>query len=198
MFILLQTDDCKKVHNLSESIPESTNVTIDTIKGFFNTYLLHKYIVDYMANLGAKGLVNKNWVHQANAVNLSSELLQLQNALNFSIQNLALLVSENVHCFYNYCITLQLNSTCDACVSDCFESMTANATLINAINECVNPVYYVIHTIAQHSEELFKTVNNLQLTIDQSQNDNSVITVTTNTANLNDLCLCSNPPQRAQ
>ena len=77
------------------SIPESTSVSIDTIRGFFNAYLLHKYCIDYIVSLNAAKLVDNNWVYQTNAESLYENLLKLQDALNFNIQKLHLLVSAH-------------------------------------------------------------------------------------------------------
>ena len=75
------------------TIPESTNISTNTIRGFFNAYLLHKYFVDYIIILNASKLVDKNWVYQTIAKDFYGKLLQLQNALNFNIHKLHRLVS---------------------------------------------------------------------------------------------------------
>ena len=77
------------------SIPENTVVSIDTIRGFFNAYLLHKYYVDYIVNLNETGLVRNNWVEQAKVKRVYKNLVKLQVALNFNIQKLHLLVSTD-------------------------------------------------------------------------------------------------------
>lgn len=78
------------------SIPENTLVSIDTIRGFFNAYLLHKYFVDYIVNLNAAKLVENNWVQQTNVNSVYENLLKLQVVLNFNIQKLHLLVSTHI------------------------------------------------------------------------------------------------------
>ena len=77
-------------------IPKHTNVSVDTIRGFFNAYLSHKYLIDYLAEFDAVELLNKNWVYYSQTLKVHSELKQLQDALNFNVKNLAQLVSQIV------------------------------------------------------------------------------------------------------
>ena len=178
------------------SIPENTLVSIDTIRGFFNAYLLHKYFVDYVVNLEAATLVKNNWVQQINAKSVYENLLKLQVALNFNIQKLHLLVStQYVLLAIAWLIKIflsQLNTTCDACTSNSTNSDIVNATLINAIQTCKGPIYEVINTIASHSEKLFITVNTLNSAFSEPENDNSV-TATNMNHDINDLYLCNIP-----
>ena len=180
------------------SIPESTSVSIDTIRGFFNAYLLHKYFVDFIVNLNAAELVDYNWVYQTNVENLYENLLKLQDALNFNIQKLHLLVSAHsmaIAWLFKYMLILlsQLNTTCDACTSNSTNSAIVNATLIDAMEKCKSPIYEVINTIANHSEKLFITVNTWQDAISVSMNDNSVTSVTNINQDINDVYLCNIP-----
>ena len=87
------------------SIPNNTKVSIDTIRGFFNAYLLHKYFVDYIVNLNAATLVKNNWVYQTNVNTLYENLQKLQDALNFNIQKLHLLVSTHNN-IASYCMAI--------------------------------------------------------------------------------------------
>jgi len=76
------------------SIPTHTDVSIDTIRGYFNAYLSHKFLIDHLVNMKAVGLVNMEWVDQSKAPYLHDKLIQLQNALNFNVKNLAQLVRD--------------------------------------------------------------------------------------------------------
>lgn len=58
------------------------------------------------------------------------------------------------------------------------------------MKECISPVYNVIRIIARHSENLFKTVTELQKVATESGNDVLVITDTTD-IDYNS-CLCNN------
>ena len=74
------------------SIPKRTDVTVDIIRGFYNAYLSHKYLIDYLVNLGASELVIRNWVPHSRAIKIRNKLEQLQNVLNFNVKKLAQLV----------------------------------------------------------------------------------------------------------
>ena len=195
----LQIDDCGETYDSFVSIPKSTNASsIDTIRGFFNAYLLHKHFIDYVVNLNINELVSKHWIYQANSHKLYGMILLLQSALNFNIQKLDLLVSYSIQhiarYFIEYYISLQLNTTCGACVSDCPKLTTQNAVIINAIEKCTSPLYSVIDTIASHSEKLFKTIKNLKHTVSNSEEDSHV--VTNNVAqDVKDMCFCNAPSQ---
>ena len=78
------------------SIPKHTDVTVDTIRGFYNTYLSHKYLIDHLVKLGAVKLVIKNWVYQSRAIKLHNKLVELQNVLNYNVKKLAQLVRQHV------------------------------------------------------------------------------------------------------
>ena len=93
MYDIYQINDCEETYSSLVTIPESTNVSTNTIRGFFNAYLLHKYFVDYIVILNVSKLVDKNWVYQTIANDFYGKLLQLQNALNFNIHKLNQLVS---------------------------------------------------------------------------------------------------------
>ena len=93
MYDIYQINDCEETYSSLVTIPESTNVSADTIRGFFNAYLLHKYFVDYIVILNVSKLVDKNWVYQTIANDFYGKLLQLQKALNFHIHKLDQLVS---------------------------------------------------------------------------------------------------------
>ena len=76
------------------SIPKHTDVSVDTIRGFFNAYLSHKYFIDHLVELGAVKLLIKNWVYQSKAIKVHKTLIQLQDALNFNVKSLAQLVRQ--------------------------------------------------------------------------------------------------------
>ena len=73
-------------------IPEHTNVSVDTIRGFFNAYLSHKYVIDYLVDLNATTLADKYWAYSSKALDLHKQLKKLQSVLNFNVKNLAQLV----------------------------------------------------------------------------------------------------------
>ena len=57
------------------------------------------------------------------------------------------------------------------------------------MKKCHSPVYNVVHTIAQHSKQLLKTIRNLRDMVIESDNDGFV---TTETADDDyDSCLCN-------
>ena len=78
------------------SIPRHTDVTVDTIRGFFNTYLSHKYLIDYLVKLGAGELVIRNWVPHSRAIKIHNKLVQLQDVLTFNVKKLAQLVRRTI------------------------------------------------------------------------------------------------------
>ena len=85
---------------------------------------------------------------------------------------------------------LQLNATCNACTDNCLQSAVLNNTLINAMEECISPVYYVVDTIASHSNKLFRIVKNLQNAVNESKNDDVIVSPPAN-VEVDDLCLCN-------
>lgn len=177
------------------SIPEKTGASVETIRGFFRAYLSHKYYVDHLINLNASKLIERNWLYQEKVVNhnVYEKLLQLQNVLNFHVQNLFLLV-RIILTFDQYVIniSLQLNNTCNACMGNCPQSSIVNTTrIINTMEDCGSPVYNVIDIIAKHSKKLFKIVENLKdVAVNELKNDDSIIT---DVSNINyGSCLCNN------
>lgn len=197
-FVFFQIDDCEDDYNSFVSIPVSTNVSVDTVRSFFNAYLLHKYFVDYIVNLNTTKLVSKNWVYQTNSTQLYEKLMQLQDALNYNIQKLDLLVRnlQPVARYINDYFSLQLNTTCNACISNCSQVTTLNITLINTMEKCISPVYHVISAIAIHSERLLKTIKDLQNVVNNSENGGDD-TVTNNVVqDVKDMCFCNAPPPK--
>ena len=57
------------------------------------------------------------------------------------------------------------------------------------MKECNDPVYNVVHTIADHSKQLLKAIRNLRDMIIESENDGFIITEETNDDY--DSCLCN-------
>jgi len=94
-FYVFQYSDCKEDYNSLVQIPKSNDVSVGTIKGFFNAYLLHKYVVDYMVTFSDAEFVAKNWIYQINSTNFNKKLLKLQDVLNSNIQKLAQLVRNH-------------------------------------------------------------------------------------------------------
>ena len=78
------------------SIPKHTDVTADTIRGFFNAYLSHKYLIDRLVKLGAGELVIRNWANQAQVLKFRNKLVQLQDVLNYNVKKLAQLVRQKL------------------------------------------------------------------------------------------------------
>lgn len=76
------------------TVPRHPNVSIDTIRRFFNAYLSHKYVIDYLAELGADKLVAKYWVSSTKARNVHEQLVKLQDVLNYNVINIAHLVRQ--------------------------------------------------------------------------------------------------------
>ena len=74
---------------------------------------------------------------------------------------------------------------------------TQNATIIKAIEKCISPLYSMIDTIASHSEKLFKTIKNLQHIVNNSEDNNDI--VTNNVAqDVKDMCFCNAPSQETK
>ena len=73
--------------------------------------------------------------------------------------------------------------------NNCSQSSTIKTTVVNAMKSCSSPVYNVIHTIAEHSQELFRIVKNLQNTTNESGSNGFVIR---DPVSINyDTCLCN-------
>ena len=87
---------------------------------------------------------------------------------------------------------MQLNVTCDACTRNCTQSATVKANLIDTMDnmEFCSPTYYVLYTIAHHSNKLSDTVKNLKHVVSESRNDNAVLLPTADDE-VDDLCWCS-------
>ena len=76
------------------TVPQSVNPSVDTIRGYFNAYLMHKIYVEYLVvNLTAKGLIHKEWVQPSTANKVYRNLAVLLSVLNYNVKNLAQLVS---------------------------------------------------------------------------------------------------------
>lgn len=74
--------------------PKLTDISIDTIRGFFNAYLSHKFFIDYLVNLNVTGLLIEHWVNQPKATVAYKNLVKLQDVLNFNVKKLAQLVRQ--------------------------------------------------------------------------------------------------------
>ena len=89
---VLQIRDCKSTYNSLVSIPNTNDTSLDTIRGLFKAYFVHKQFVDYMIELNATELVEKNWINQRGANHTFKKLLRFQDSLNFNTKSLFLLV----------------------------------------------------------------------------------------------------------
>ena len=76
------------------TVPSTDDVPLDTFRSFFKAYISHKQFVDYMINLTATNLVDKNWIFQSKANETYKKLLQLQDTLDFNVKKLFLLVRQ--------------------------------------------------------------------------------------------------------
>ena len=77
------------------NIPESTNASVDAIRGYFNAYLMHKMFVDYLVNnLGAGELMEREWMERKTAGSVNRNLKHLLRVLKHNVKNLAQLVSS--------------------------------------------------------------------------------------------------------
>ena len=75
-------------------VPQSVNPSVDTIRGYFNAYLMHKIYVEYLVvNLTALELFQKGWVQPSTASKVYNNLKVLLTVLNHNVKNLAQLVS---------------------------------------------------------------------------------------------------------
>ena len=75
-------------------VPQSVNPSVDTIRGYFNAYLMHKRYVEYLVvNLTALELFKKGWVQPSTASKVYKNLKVLLTVLNHNVKNLAQLVS---------------------------------------------------------------------------------------------------------
>ena len=97
----------------------------------------------------------------------------------------------------NQILLSQLNTTCDACASNSTISSVVNATLINTMKQCKGPIYEVISIIANHSKDLFTTVNTWKDAFNEPENDNSVTATNTN-PDINELYLCNIPTSQSK
>ena len=65
-------------------------------------------------------------------------------------------------------------------------------SIISTMENCKNPLHYVIFVITRHSENLYKTVNNLMLmSEDQPANENIDHELGISSEDDGDLCWCS-------
>ena len=180
---------------MSDYIPKHTDVSIETIRGFFNAFLLHKHFIDYLVSQTDTELVyKKTWVYLTRKTDLRKSLENLQDVLNFNVKNLAQLVRQTLCClimgwWYNF-IILQLNTTCNACSSNHSLSATVKLTLTNTMeDECNGPIYNVVKSIAKHAKKLSKTVNKLKDSVAKNKDDMPI--AKTSNININHLYLCS-------
>ena len=86
---------CLHAYQSMVTTPQSVSPSVDTIRGYFNTYLMHKVYVEYLVvNVTAIGLINKKWVQPLTASKVYSKLTVLLAVLKFNVKNLAQLVSS--------------------------------------------------------------------------------------------------------
>ena len=87
------------------TVPKHADVSVDTIRRFFNAYLSHKYVIDYLVELGTTELVERDWAYQSKARNVHEQLVKLQDILNYNVKNLAHLVRQ----FYSGSYIIELH-----------------------------------------------------------------------------------------
>jgi len=81
--------------------PQSTNATVDAIRGYFNAYLMHTLYVNHLVHdLGATGLYDKEWVHSSKVGSVHKNLKKLLTVLKYNVRNLAQLVSNVIEFLY--------------------------------------------------------------------------------------------------
>ena len=73
--------------------PQSDSATVDTIREYFNAYLMHKIYVEHLVGLGARGLVMSDWVADSKADDVHEDFKELLSVLKYSVKKLAQLVS---------------------------------------------------------------------------------------------------------
>ena len=71
------------------------------MRRYFNAYLSHKYVIDYLAELGADKLVAKRWASYSKASNVHEQLVKLQDVLNYNVINIAHLVRQILYIKWN-------------------------------------------------------------------------------------------------
>lgn len=76
------------------TIPQSINASVDTIRGYFNVYLMHKVYVEHLANLSGLGLFKKGWVTPITANKVHKNLTKLLTVMKHNVKKLAQLVSQ--------------------------------------------------------------------------------------------------------
>ena len=87
---------------------------------------------------------------------------------------------------------LQLNNTCSGCIQNCSRSADRSALIISTMDDCENPLHNVVFVIAEHSGNLYKTINNLKRisSKDQPSDDKNVVETPFHDDDDN-LCWCS-------
>jgi len=88
--------------------PQSANATVDTIRGYFNAYLLHTLYMEHLVHdLGAADLLSREWIQPSTKGNVYNNLKKLLTVLKYNVKNLAQLVSTAVllatYILYSYC-----------------------------------------------------------------------------------------------
>ena len=76
------------------TVPQSVNATVDTIRDYFNAYLMHKVYVEHLIELGRYELWRRGWIESAFKIpDVDKNLAKLLTSLNDSVKKLAQLVS---------------------------------------------------------------------------------------------------------
>ena len=74
------------------SVPQSVYPSVDTVRGYFNVYLMHKVYVEYLVNLQPIGLWRKGWAGKS-ALKIHTNFKKLEGVLKYNVKSLAQLVS---------------------------------------------------------------------------------------------------------
>lgn len=95
LILQYKLDNCLSTYKSMVIAPQSANVSIDTIRGYFNAYLMHKMYVEHLVvNLSASDLLDREWVKASTAKDVHKNFTKLLAVINYNIKNLAQLVSS--------------------------------------------------------------------------------------------------------
>ena len=87
-------------------------------------------------------------------------------------------------------LVLQLNNTCSGCTKNCTVLQDKRTSLISTINGCQNsPLHSIVYKIKQQSEDLYKTVHNLKMSMQQQPTNVEMIDIPP--SDVDELCYCS-------
>jgi len=90
----LQRNDCSKEYKRIVTVPKTTNVSVNSIRQFFNAYYVHELFVEHLMN-STDGLLYKDWVYQAKVYELNEQLAKLKSILQYNVKSLAMMVSNS-------------------------------------------------------------------------------------------------------